>query len=101
MAFFGGAVNLDNLRLLASREFHSGDTGIDAEFSIELFTEISRRLGILRANMPSDASREPLPNQFDGLDFSIHRRRRRNQGNSIAVELDAADEFLAYIALDR
>ena len=44
---------------------------------------------------------ETLPNQFDGLDFSIHWRRRRDQDDSIILEFDCAHQFFIYIVLNR
>jgi len=41
-----------------------------------------------------------LPNQFEDLRFSIHRRRWRDQRDSIAMEFDVADQVPAYIVLN-
>ena len=47
------------------------------------------------------SNRQTLPNQFDGLDFPVHRRRRCNQYDLITLEFDAADQVLTYIVLNR
>src|SRR5208282_1293400 len=41
------------------------------------------------------------PGQFDGLNFSVHHRRRSDQYDLIALESDVADQVLVYIVLNR
>ena len=49
----------------------------------------------------SGADWQTLPNQFDGLDFSVYPRRRCNQCDLIALEFDTADQVPIYIVLNR
>ena len=49
----------------------------------------------------SRADLHALPGQFDALDLSIDRRRRRNQYDLIAVEFNAADQVLPHVVLNR
>ena len=64
---------------------------------------MTRRIpsAIQRAKAASGADRQSLPNQFDGLDFSVHRRRRRDQYDLVTLEFDAADQVPIYVVLNR
>jgi hypothetical protein len=49
----------------------------------------------------SRANRQTLPNQFNGLDFSIDPRRWCNQYDLVTPELYLADQIFAHVVLDR
>jgi len=49
----------------------------------------------------SGADRVTLPNQFDGLNLSVHCCRWCNQDYSITMKFDAADKIPIHIVLDR
>ena len=43
----------------------------------------------------SGADRQTLPNQFDGLNFSVHRSRWGDQYDLVTLEFDAADQVFS------
>lgn len=48
----------------------------------------------------SGAAPYSLPDQFEDLRFAVHRRRWRNQRDSITMEFDVTDQVPAYVVLN-
>jgi len=51
--------------------------------------------------LKSQAGFETLPNQFNGLQFSVHHGRRGNQYDLITLKLYGSDQIPIHIVLNR